>query len=71
VTKQPAENFADWAFTMKDTGYRAPDLLIDAARFQKNVDDLKNADVLPMTIPVAPHIDLSLAKEAASRVATN
>jgi NitT/TauT family transport system substrate-binding protein len=71
VTKQPVENFADWAFTMKDTGYRAPDLLIDPARFQKNVDDLKKADVLPMTIPVAPHIDMSLAKAAAARVTTN
>ena len=72
VTKQPVENFTDWAFTMKDTGYRAPDLLIDPARFQKNVDDLKKADVLPVTIPVAPHIDLSLAKEAGARLmATN
>jgi NitT/TauT family transport system substrate-binding protein len=71
VAKQPPENFADWAFTTKDTGFRAPDLMIDIARFQKNVDDLKAADVLPMTIPVAPHIDMTLAKEAAARVTTN
>jgi NitT/TauT family transport system substrate-binding protein len=71
VTKQPVANYTDWAFTQKDTGYRAPDLLIDPARFQKNVDDLKNIGVLPMSIPVAPHIDLSLAKAAAARVTTN
>ena len=71
VAKQPPENFAAWAFTTKDTGFRASDLMIDVTRFQKNVDDLKAADVLPMTIPVAPHIDMSLAKEAAARVATN
>jgi NitT/TauT family transport system substrate-binding protein len=71
VTKQPVANYTDWAFTQKDTGYRAPDLLIDPARFQKNVDDLKNVGVLPMSIPVAPHIDLSLAKAAAARVTTN
>jgi NitT/TauT family transport system substrate-binding protein len=69
VTKQPVENFSDWAFTMKDTGYRAPDLMVDPVRFQKNVDDLKKADVLPVTLPVAPHIDMSLAKEAGARFA--
>ena len=71
VTKRPVEQYADWAFTTKDTGYRAPDLLIDPARFQKNVDDLKKVGVLPMSIPVAAHIDLSLAKAAAARVTTN
>ena len=68
VTKRPAATFERWAFTKEDTGYRAPDLLIDPARFQKNVDDLKAAGVLPTTIKVAPYIDLSLAKEAGERL---
>jgi NitT/TauT family transport system substrate-binding protein len=67
VTKQPAENFAEWVFTNADF-FRDPNCLIDVERFQKNVDDLHELKILPMTAKVAPHIDNSLAKEAAARV---
>jgi NitT/TauT family transport system substrate-binding protein len=66
VTKQPAENFADWVFTEKDF-FRDPNCLIDEARFQKNVDDLHELKILPMRAEIAGHIDNSLAKEAAAR----
>jgi NitT/TauT family transport system substrate-binding protein len=67
VTKQPAENFAEWVFTEADF-FRDPNCLIDVERFQKNVDDLHALKILPMTTKVAPHIDNSLAKEAAARI---
>jgi NitT/TauT family transport system substrate-binding protein len=67
VTKQPAENFAEWVFTEADF-FRDPNCLIDVERFQKNVDDLHALKILPMTATVAPHIDNSLAKEAAARI---
>ena len=67
VTKQPAENFVEWVFTAADF-FRDPNCLIDVERFQKNIDDLHELKILPMTMKVAPHIDNSLAKEAAARV---
>ena len=67
VTKQPVENFESYAFTESDF-YREPNCLIDVARFQKNVDDLHELKILPMTTKIAAHIDNSLAKEAAARI---
>ena len=67
VEKQPLENYAAWLYTTKDN-YRHPDGLIDLARYQKNVDDLHKAGVLPGTIDASRYVDLTIAREAAARV---
>jgi NitT/TauT family transport system substrate-binding protein len=64
--KQPVENVA-WLFTAKDN-FHHPDLLVDIERFQKNVDDLHKAGVVPATIVAKNHIDMSLVREALARV---
>jgi hypothetical protein len=68
VTKQPAENFADWVYTRKDY-YVDPHALVNAERLQKNLDHLHSTGVTKATFQVAPYIDLSLAREAAARLA--
>jgi NitT/TauT family transport system substrate-binding protein len=65
VDKQPVENVA-WIFTNKDN-FHHPDLMVDVARFQKNVDDLHKAGVTPATIDASKHIDMSLVREALVR----
>jgi NitT/TauT family transport system substrate-binding protein len=66
VDKQPVENVA-WVFTNKDN-FHHPDLMVDADRFQKNVNDLHAAGVTPATIEAKKHIDMSLVKDALARV---
>jgi NitT/TauT family transport system substrate-binding protein len=67
-TKIPVAEYEDWTFTHQDN-YRDPNGLIDVARLQKNVDDLKLFGIEPETIDVRPHVDLSYVKEAAARIA--
>ena len=67
VTRQPAKNFASWIMTDKDTGYHSADMTFDVKTLQRNVDTLVQLKTLPATFPVAEHVDLSLAKEAAAR----
>ncbi len=68
VMKQPAKNFEGWVFTKRDTSYQQPDAKIDVARLQKNIDDMKEAGVMPRTIKAADYVDETIAAEAAARV---
>jgi ABC-type nitrate/sulfonate/bicarbonate transport system substrate-binding protein len=67
LTKIPVKSYADWAFTRKDN-YRDPNARIDVARLQRNVDFLETSGVVPKSIDVKAHVDLSYAKEAAARL---
>jgi sulfonate transport system substrate-binding protein len=67
VTKIPVREYEDWVFTQRDN-YRDPNATLDVARLQKNVDDLKASGVIPESIDVKAHVDLSYAKEAAARL---
>ena len=67
LTKIPVEEYEDWAFTHRDN-YRDPNAMLDVERLQKNVDDLKAAGVIPESIDVKAHVDLSYVKEAAARL---
>jgi ABC-type nitrate/sulfonate/bicarbonate transport system substrate-binding protein len=70
VTKIPAKSFAEWVMTKRGT-YHAPDLMFDVATLQKNIDMLAELKLLPGTIEAKKYVDLSLAKEANKRAATN
>jgi NitT/TauT family transport system substrate-binding protein len=67
ATKQPVEAFEEWVFTKKDPSYKAPDLKVDVARMQKNIDDIYAIGGLPVTIDAKKHVDMSLAEEAWKR----
>lgn len=67
ATKIPVEKFASWVYSKKDY-YYDPNAMVDVARLQKNVNDMKTAGIIPEAINVTPYVDLSLAKEAAARV---
>jgi NitT/TauT family transport system substrate-binding protein len=67
VSKVPLEKYAGWAYSSRDY-YYDPNAMVDVKRLQGNVDDMKRAGIVPATVDVASHIDLSLAQEAASRV---
>lgn len=68
VTKRPAKNYASWAFTTEDN-YREPNAMVNVERMQKNMDDLVKLGILKEGIAVKDYVDLSIAKEAAARVA--
>ena len=68
VEKQQIETYAPWLYTTKDN-YRHPDGLIDLPRYQKNIDDLHQAGLLPATIDASKYVDLTIAREAAARLA--
>jgi NitT/TauT family transport system substrate-binding protein len=70
LAKQPVENFIDWAYTNQDS-YRDPNAMVDTQRYQKNIDDLHREGVMNVRVDIKDHIDMSLAKEAASRIVTN
>jgi hypothetical protein len=42
--------------------------MVNQARLQQNVVDMHRLGIAPATIDVAPHLDMSLAKEAAARL---
>jgi sulfonate transport system substrate-binding protein len=67
TTKIPAAEYAEWVYTTNDYYYH-PQALTDIQRLQHNVEVLKQAGVIPNAIDVAPYVDLSLVKEAATRV---
>ncbi len=70
VTKIPAKRFADWVMT--DRGiYHSPDLMFDVDQMQKNIDKLAELKLLPRSIDAKKHVDLSMAREANDRLATN
>jgi len=66
--KRPVEDYAN-VFTDKDTLHRDPKLFLDAANIQKNLRDLNEAGALKLTIEAKNYVDMSLAREAAARIA--
>jgi sulfonate transport system substrate-binding protein len=66
-TKIPAEQYAAWIYTTGDY-YYDPKAMVDDARLQHNVKDMKETGIVPAAIDVAPYVDLSLVKEAAARI---
>jgi len=67
VTKQPAEAFADYVFTVKDS-YRDMNGDVDPDLLQKNVDDLQKLGLTKATFDVKKYMDMSLVREAAGRL---
>ncbi len=67
LTKRPAKNFASWVMTDRDAAYHSPDMTFEVPVLQHNVDTLVQLKSLPHSFPVAEHVDLSMAKEAAQR----
>jgi NitT/TauT family transport system substrate-binding protein len=67
TTKIPAERFADWVYTKGDY-YYDPNAMVDVARLQKNIEDMKTAGIIPATIEARRYVDMSLAQEAAARL---
>ena len=68
TTKIPAEQYAGWVYSTGDYFYH-PQALVDVDRLQKNVETMKEAGIIPAAIDVKPYVDLSMAKEAAARIA--
>jgi sulfonate transport system substrate-binding protein len=67
ITKVPPERFG-WLFTKQDT-YRDPNLLPNLEALQHNVDTVRELGFVKKKIDVTKYADLSLAKEAAARLA--
>ena len=66
VTKQPAERFG-WLFTNKDY-YRDPNMLPNLEALQKNLDMTTELGFVKGKVDIAKHVDLSIVKEAATRI---
>lgn len=66
VTKQPPERF-DWVFTDKDY-YRDPNMLVDVAALQSNVDTTRDLGFVRARVEIAKHTDLSIVEEASKRL---
>ncbi len=67
-TKRQPDFFASWAFTKEDY-YRDPAALPDLDALQKNIDLQKELGFLRKSINVKNYADLSIVKEAATRLA--
>jgi len=70
IAKRKTEDFAEWAYTRKDN-YRDPQAMVNVERLQKNIDDLTQLGLIPARIEARNYVDMSLAREAASRLGTN
>ncbi len=68
ATKRKPEFFDSWAFTNEDY-YRDPAALPDLGALQRNVDLQKELGFTRTTVDVKTYADLSIAKEAAQRLA--
>jgi len=66
LTKQPPERFG-WIFSNNDY-YRDPNLMPDLDALQRNVDMTRDLGFAKGSLDVKAHSDLSLIKEAASRL---
>ena len=66
LTKQPPERFG-WIFSKNDY-YRDPNLMPDLDALQRNVDMTRDLGFAKGSLDVKGHSDLSLIKEAASRL---
>jgi sulfonate transport system substrate-binding protein len=67
TAKAPESDYVDWVYT-RDDYYYHPKALVNVERLQGNVKTLKEAEVIPAAIDVKPHVDMSLAEEAAARI---
>ncbi len=67
ISKIPAERFESWVYTHNDY-YYDPNAMVDVQRLQRNIDDMKNARLVPEAINASSYTDLSLVQEAAARV---
>lgn len=67
VAQQPVSDFQDWAFTTKGF-YYDPSGESDVKLLQKNIDDLKEYGVLPMTVDIAKYVDNSFVQAAQKRL---
>src|SRR5262245_16880487 len=66
-TKQPASFFQDWLFTNKDS-YRDPNGLPNLAAMQSNINLQKELGFIKSGVDVAKYADLSVVKEAGTRL---
>lgn len=67
VTKQSPALYQSWVFTHKDY-YRDPNGIPDLAALQQNIDLQHKLGFLRTSVDVQKHVDLSLVKEAATRL---
>jgi NitT/TauT family transport system substrate-binding protein len=67
ITKRPVTAYEDWAFTQKAYYYDAEGES-DTKLLQKNIDDLKEMDILPASVDVAKYTDMSLVQDAKKRL---
>ncbi|MGZ5837295.1 MAG: ABC transporter substrate-binding protein [Xanthobacteraceae bacterium] len=67
VTKQPAEQLANWLFT-KDDFYRSPDGTLDIGVLQDNIDKMVALGFLKSGIDAKKYQDFSIVKEAAEKL---
>jgi NitT/TauT family transport system substrate-binding protein len=67
LTKRPVASYQDWAFTKK-AYYYDPDGHSDSKLLQKNIEDLKEMDILPASVDVEKYTDMSLVQEAKKRL---
>jgi NitT/TauT family transport system substrate-binding protein len=70
ATKQPVAALDAWVYTAKDY-YVDPHAMVNVERLQQNVNDMHRLGIAPATIDVKPHVDMSLAREAAGRLGNN
>jgi sulfonate transport system substrate-binding protein len=66
-TKRPPQLFAGWLLTHKDQ-YRNPDGLPNLAALQRNLDTAQRLGFLKTRLDASHYLDLSLVKEAATRL---
>jgi ABC-type nitrate/sulfonate/bicarbonate transport system substrate-binding protein len=66
-TRQPSSFFQDWLFTNKDS-YRDPDGLPNLTAMQSNINLQKELGFLKSGVDVAKYADLSVVKEAGTRL---
>lgn len=68
LTKQPPEFYQSWLFTRTGDQYRAPDGLPDLAGASASIATAHELGYLKAALDVSGYADLSLVKEAASRL---
>lgn len=66
-TKVPVSGLSHWMFTGRDY-YRDPDGLPNLEAIQRNIDQANQAGILPVTIKITDHVDLSFMQEAKRRI---
>lgn len=67
-TKRPVEAYADWALREKGDYYRDRNGALNVDALQRNVDDMAKMKIIKSRLEVAPHVDTTIASEAAGRV---